>query len=99
MARALLKPAIADFMDSIVAENLDLVFEEVTIDRDSIYANKKLKDTNIRSELNLVIVAIRHKTGEMLFQPSGDTVIEEGDLLIAIGHAESMAKLLAANRL
>ncbi len=29
MARALLKPTIADFMDSIVAETFDLVFEEV----------------------------------------------------------------------
>ena len=34
MTRALIKPAIADFMDSIVAENLDLVFEEIPIDED-----------------------------------------------------------------
>ncbi len=68
------------------------------IDEHSIYADKKLKDTNIRSELNLVIVAIRHKTGEMLFQPSGDTMIREGDLLIVIGRAEAMEKLVKANR-
>lgn len=98
MARALLKPAIADFMDSIVAENLDLVFEEVTIDGDSEYANRQLKDTNIRSELDLVIVAIRRRSGEMIFQPSGETTINEGDLLIAIGRAESMSKLVKANR-
>ena len=98
MARALLKPAIADFMDSIVAENLDLVFEEVTIDGDSLYAGKKLKDTNIRSELDLVIVAIRRKKGEMIFQPTGETIINEGDLLIVIGRAESMAKLIESNR-
>lgn len=94
MARALLKPAIADFMDSIVAENYDLVFEEVPIQAGSVYTNKELKNTNIRSELDLVIVAIRRKNGEMLFQPDGETVILDGDLLIAIGRAESMAKLL-----
>ena len=98
MARALLKPAIADFMDSIIAETLDLVFEEVAIPNDSTYVNKQLKDTNIRSELDLVIVAIRRKTGEMLFQPSAETVIKEGDLLITIGRAESVAKLIDANR-
>lgn len=98
MARALLKPAIADFMDSIVAENLDLVFEEVPIHSDSIYANKMLKETNIRSELDLVIVAIRRKNGEMRFQPDGETLIKEGDLLIAIGRAESMAKLIVSRR-
>jgi voltage-gated potassium channel len=94
MARALLKPAIADFMDSIAAENLDLVFEEVAIEQTSSYCNKKLKDTNIRSELDLVIVAIRRKEGEMLFHPAGETEICEGDLLIVIGRAESMQKLI-----
>ncbi|HLM03194.1 MAG TPA: potassium channel protein, partial [Pyrinomonadaceae bacterium] len=72
MARALLKPTVADFMDSIVAETMDLVFEEVAIRTNSMYAGKCLKETNIRAELNLVIVAIRRQSGEMIFQPSGD---------------------------
>lgn len=67
MARARLKPAIADFMDSIVAENLDLAFEEFTVGRDSIYVGKELKQTNISTELNLLIVAIRRENGEMIF--------------------------------
>jgi voltage-gated potassium channel len=98
MARALLKPTIADFMDSIVAETLDLVFEEVAIKSGSLYVGKCLKETNIRAELNLVIVAIRRHSGEMAFQPSGEDCIEEGDLLIVIGRAESVAKLVEANR-
>jgi voltage-gated potassium channel len=85
-------------MDSIVAENLDLVFEEVAIDNNSVYANKKLKDTNIRSEPDLVIVAIRRKNGEMLFHPAGEFIVEEGDLLIAIGRAESMVKPVNATK-
>lgn len=98
MARALLKPAIADFMDSIVAESLDLVFEEVAIKNNSEYTGKRLKATNIRSEMDLVVIAIRRKSGEMLFQPSGETKIEEGDLLIVIGKAESVSKLVQANK-
>lgn len=93
MARALLKPAIADFMDSIVAENLDLAFEEVTISQTSLYCNKMLKNTNIQAELDLVIVAIRRKSGEMIFHPMGNTEILEGDLLITIGRGESVKKL------
>ena len=94
MARALLKPAIADFMDSIVAENLDLAFEEIAIAERSSYSGKKLKDTNIRSELDLVIVAIRRKVGDMIFHPSGEMEILEGDLLIVIGRAEAIQKLI-----
>lgn len=94
MARSLTRPAIADFMDSIVAEHLDLVFEEVPISSHSIYVNKPLKDTNISTELNLLIVAIRRSEGDMIFNPSGLTKIMDGDLLIVIGKAEGMKEFL-----
>ncbi len=97
MARALLKPAIADFMDSIVAETLDLVFEEIAIDATSVYAGKFLKDTNLMSELSLIVVAIRRKDGELSFHPNGETLIDDGDLLIVIGKAESVKRLMETN--
>ena len=98
MARALLKPTIADFMDSIVAENFDLVFEEIAIKRGSEYIDKELKQTNISNELNLLIVAIRRKDGEMIYQPAADTCVREGDMLIAIGKAEQMKKLIETSK-
>lgn len=98
MARALLKPAVADFMDSIVAESLDLVFEEVAIEAQSPYADKFLRETNLLSELSLIVVAIRRKDGELTFHPNGDTRIDEGDLLLTIGKAESVQRLVEANK-
>jgi len=38
---------------------------------------------------------MRRKSGDMTFNPSGDAIIEAGDLLIAIGKAESLAELSA----
>lgn len=98
MGRALLKPAIADFMDSIVAESLDLVFEEVAVSERSPYTGKRLRETNISGELNIIVVAIRHKDGEMLFHPAGDTKISENDLLIVVGKAEMVQQLVEANK-
>jgi voltage-gated potassium channel len=98
LARALIKPAIADFMDSIVAETLDLVFDEVAVGNHSPLLNKKLSETNISRELNLIVVAIRRKNGELFFHPVGDSVIEEGDLLIVVGKADAMQKLVLANK-
>jgi voltage-gated potassium channel len=98
MAQALLKPAVADFMDSITAETLDLAFEEVAVTEGSLLVGRKLKETNIRSQLDIVVAAIRRAGGEMIFNPSGDTQIRAGDMLIGIGRAESMQELGAQAR-
>jgi voltage-gated potassium channel len=98
MAQALLKPAVADFMDSVAAEGLDLAFEQFEVAEGSALAGHKLKDTNIRSELDVVVVAIRRPRGQMVFNPSGDTQIRHGDLLIGIGRVESLTELGALAR-
>jgi voltage-gated potassium channel len=96
MARALLNPAVADFMESIVAETLDLVFEEIAISYDSPFLNTKLKDSNISRELGLIVVAIRRKSGELIFHPVGDTSIEKGE--IVVGKAEAVMKFKEQRR-
>jgi voltage-gated potassium channel len=97
MARSLLKPAISDFMESIVAENLDLVFEEVAVDGRSELSGRALSETRILKDLNLIVVAIRRRTGELEFQPTAETVVQEGDLMIVIGKADSVKQLVEAN--
>ena len=93
MAQSLIKPALAEFMDSVTAEHLDLGFEEIEVARGSLYDGQKLRFTNIRSELDVVIIAIRPQQGEMVFNPSGETQIEAGDLLIAVGRRGALAEL------
>jgi voltage-gated potassium channel len=93
MAIALTKPAVDDFMDSITAAKLDLAFEQVEVENTSTLVGRKLRETNIRSELNIVIVSIRRQDGQTLFNPHGETTIESGDLLIAIGRAETIMQL------
>lgn len=93
MAVALTKPAVDDFLDSITANKLGLAFEQLEIDHSSSLAGRKLAETNILSELQIVIVGIRRSNGELLFNPSGESVIRGGDMLIAIGNAEALIKL------
>jgi voltage-gated potassium channel len=93
LAMALTKPAVEDFVGSITANKLELAFEQLEVTSSSVLAGKKLSETNIRSELDIVVVSIRRSNGQILFNPSGEAVIAGGDLLIAIGHAESLMKL------
>jgi len=98
MAMALTKPAVGDFLDSITANHLELGFEQLEVDPISRLVGRKLSETVIRSELNIVIVSIRRNDGQIIFNPSGETKIESGDMLIAIGNAESLARLNALAR-
>ncbi len=95
LAVALTKPAVGDFIDSLTVNTLGLVFEQLEVGQKSVVAGKKLKETNIRSELDIVVVSIQRSDGEMVFNPSGETLIGAGDILIAIGKAESLMKLTA----
>jgi voltage-gated potassium channel len=93
MAMALTKPAVDDFLGSITANKLELAFEQLEVGPTSMLAGQKLSETNIRSELDIVVVSIRRINGQILFNPSGEATIESGDVLIAIGHVESLMKL------
>lgn len=98
MAMALTKPAVGDFLDSVTANDLELGFEQLEIESVSSLVGRKLSETVTRSELNIVIVSIRRSDGKVLFNPSGEARIEGGDMLIAIGHPESLVKLTALAR-
>jgi voltage-gated potassium channel len=98
MAMALTKPAVGDFLDSVTANHLELGFEQLEVVAESVLIGRMLRETVIRSELNIVIVSIRRSDGNIIFNPDGETRIENGDMLIAIGNAESLSKLTALAR-
>jgi voltage-gated potassium channel len=95
MAMALTKPAVGDFLDSVTANDLELGFEQLEVQASSGLISRKLRDTVIRSELNIVVVSIRRNDGKIIFNPSGETQILNGDMLVAIGSAPSLRRLNA----
>ena len=93
MAVALTKPAVSEFMDSITANELGLGFEQVEVDAASDLVGLELRNTAIRSELDIVVISIRRQDGEIVFNPAGDCEIRAGDILIAIGRGDSLSRL------
>jgi voltage-gated potassium channel len=94
MAQAAMSPAVADFIElTTMTESLDLVFEQVRIEPGSTLAGKKIKDSGIRSEHSVMIVAITDHLGKMHFNPDGNQDLHVGDLLIAIGTGVGLKKL------
>lgn len=94
MAQMLLRPAVADFLDlATMTERLELEIEQVEIGQDSPFIGRPLKDTGIRSEHGVIVIAIRRADGAMIFNPFADTVIEEKDALVALGSHSSLETL------
>ncbi|MFA4909626.1 MAG: TrkA C-terminal domain-containing protein, partial [Desulfobacteria bacterium] len=56
----------------------------------SRFIDVSLSDCSIRQELGLIIVAIKKATGQMVFNPSSESMIELGDTLVALGEKKDL---------
>jgi len=94
MLYLLMKPGVMDFIDGIARSKEHLInLEEVTIAKSSPLAGKRISESNLREELNVIIVAIHRENGEFIYNPRSNVVLKANDKLIAIGDKESLAKL------
>jgi voltage-gated potassium channel len=94
MAQMLLRPAVADFIElATMTDQLELEIDQIGIKPGSPFVDCALKDTGIRSDLDVIIIAIKRDDGKMIFNPSADTTIEERDALVAIGSHTSLEAL------
>ena len=92
MVMGILKPTVMSFLEvAMDHKQLNVELEEVRVARNSAYSGKKLVDTDIRKELNLIIIAIKKPDGRMVFNPGPNTIIEDEDLLITLGENKDLA--------
>lgn len=93
MAQTILRPNVTTFIDLAMKEEVELSMEEVVVTPGSPLVGLALKDSGIRQKLNIIVVAIKRASGEMLFNPNPGTQIFAGDTLIALGMRQSLDEL------
>lgn len=92
MVMGILKPTVMSFLELVMDHRqLNIELEEVRVAENSVYSGKKLVDTDIRKDLNLIIIAVKKKDGQMVFNPGPQTVIDDEDVLITMGHKKDLA--------
>lgn len=95
IAHSILKPSIVDFIEfATMSGNLELQMEEIPIHRTSRLSGITIDKTDIGKKLGVIIVAIK-RGEEMMFNPTGKTVIGPTDTLIALGEAGKLKMLEA----
>jgi voltage-gated potassium channel len=94
VAQAVLRPSVVDFIELATrSEHLDLQIEEVAIGPGSRFAGQSVKDSGIRYDLGIIIVAIKKPEGKMVFNPASQVVLEPGDVLITLGDRQGLDRL------
>jgi voltage-gated potassium channel len=96
MAQVVLRPAVADFIETTmqVGSDIDLAMEEILVTPQSQLKDITLLESNIRRDLDLIVIAIKTAEGEMQFNPSAQAQIRVGDTLIAVGRRSNMQRLV-----
>jgi len=96
IAQALLRPTVVDFIELATrTEYLELQLEEIRIGPGSALAGRALRDSGLRTDLKLIVVAIKKVSGKMIFNPEPDALIEAGDTLVTIGSCEQLQRFEA----
>jgi voltage-gated potassium channel len=94
MAHRIIRPTVTSFLNLAFAhKRRDIQMEEIPVSASSEMANVQLKDSGIRQRYNLIIIAIMKPDGNMLFNPSFETVIAPNDTVIAVGEVDNLKKL------
>ncbi|MCL2458899.1 MAG: NAD-binding protein [Desulfobulbus sp.] len=94
MAHLIVRPTVSDFIDlTMRAGELELMMDELRVGLDSRLVDKNLIESEIRKKYDVIVVAIKHEDGTMLFNPKPNSVILAGDILIVLGATEQILGL------
>jgi voltage-gated potassium channel len=97
MGLKLLRPSVSSFLDVALSRKSEgIQIEELFIPKESKYTHIALKDSGIRQDFNLIIISIKKASGEMLFNPHFETLIEPRDTVIVMGETQNLQKFAKA---
>ena len=72
---------------------LGLEIEEVQITSHSPIANKSVRDSKIRADLGIIVLAVKRPGEPMKYNPSSEDMIHSGDFLIVMGEPAKLRQL------
>jgi voltage-gated potassium channel len=94
MASELIRPEVTEFLDQMLRDkDRNLRLEEAVIPAASNMVGVALKDTPIRRETRLLVVAVRDEDRTFTYNPEPDLVLRGGTTLIVMGETENIRKL------
>jgi voltage-gated potassium channel len=93
MAQAVLRPAVLDFIGEATWKgHPDLQMDEQLVGPGSPLDGGTVGTSGLRSQVGLILVAIKHPDGQLAFNPQDDAPVAAGDTLITLGNREQLGR-------
>lgn len=94
MISELIRPKVVKFLDVMLYDKeSSMRIEEVRIPDNSLLEGAELKDTNIRSQNDVLVLAVRSTDGKFTYNPSPRFVLHAGMVLVVLAAADDVIKL------
>jgi len=97
LAQSMLRPHVLSFLDVASAfsgrGDLEIETEQLQIPKESPVCNRTLEEVRVRQTYGTIILALQKNGGGMLFNPEGNTRVEAGDVLIAMGQRAQLKRM------
>ena len=94
LASELIRPEVNEFLDQMLRDKTkNLRIEECIVPEGSSFVGTALKDTPIRRETRLLVVAVRDSDRQFVYNPEPEFVIGAGTTLIVMGESDGVVKL------
>ncbi len=91
MAQSVLRPTVTSFLELAGRGNdIDLQMEELQVGETSEIVGQNLIEARIRPRFNLIVIAVKKVSGEMIFNPQPQSVLEVGDTMILVGRQDGL---------
>jgi voltage-gated potassium channel len=93
MAMAALQPNVVDFMQMTSSGEDGLMVEELKVPETSLLCGQTLQGSNFKRQFGVTIIGIRKPNDRLMINPSPETVIAAGDVLVLIGGRPDLERL------
>jgi voltage-gated potassium channel len=94
IAAFVLQPNVTEFLDVVMHDrSLQFRLEEVLVPNGSAIAGQTIRNAHLRDRTGALVLALREDDGTFNTNPSPDTTIQPGQVLIAIGTPDELVAL------